>query len=108
MKGGAVHKWLLDQKNWSQHPKGLQEVIRQGGWHVDHIMPHKLGGIDHPFNYFVVHGSVNSRWNMWISSSKKDYMGEANWGKFLYFLNWVKGRGRQLTLDYNDFESPAA
>ena len=43
---------------------------------VDHIIPQCLGGINHPYNYFLMWQPLNSSFSGWWTSEKSRYIGK--------------------------------
>ena len=98
----TVLKWLKDHDSFldafRQQGLGLEDLS------VDHILPSSIGGINHPYNYYILPKSLNNQWSGWWTQEKLTCMGEGNATTFKAFLLWLKEEGDRLGIDYNAFD----
>ncbi len=102
MTTASVRTWL------KKHDRFPAAYKRQGfsleDCDIDHILPRSIGGIDHPYNYYILPKKLNKRWSGWWTAHKMTYMGTANAKAAKNFFLWVRGEGDRLQIDYNAFD----
>jgi hypothetical protein len=59
---------------------------------VDHVVPSRLGGISHIYNYALVPKRVNSKFRERFDDFKRGYLGRQTIGIALGFAAWVRVR----------------
>ena len=71
------------------------DINTPGAFHIDHIIPNSLGGVDHPRNYFLLCGSINSSFNKWFTNEKVCYIGTKVCRSAQNFMKWSKKEAAQ-------------
>lgn len=72
----AVRTWLKKHDTFPAAYKRLK--LSLDDCDIDHILPRSVGGIDHPYNYYILPKKLNKRWSGWWTAHKLTYMGAAN------------------------------
>ena len=76
MTTAAVRTWLKNHDTcpvaYKRHGLSLDDCD------IDHILPTSVGGIDHPYNYYILPKKLNKRWSGWWTAHKLTYMGANN------------------------------
>ena len=102
MTTAAVRTWL---KNHDTFPAAYkQQGLSLDDCDIDHILPRSVGGIDHPYNYYILPKKLNKRWSGWWTAHKLTYMGATNARSAKDFFLWVRDEGDRLQVDYNAFD----
>ena len=57
--------------------------------HIDHIIPKDIGGIDHPYNYFIMNSTANSHFRNFFNCEKLAYIGKEVSIDARNFAKWV-------------------
>lgn len=70
---------------------------------IDHILPTSLGGVDHPYNYYILPDTINRDWSGWWTRAKRSYMGMTNYKTFQHFVLWTRSEAELGQVRYNDF-----
>lgn len=99
MSTAAVREWLF--RHPEECPVAAHELCR---YQIDHIISHKLGGHDHPFNYFLLEGGANSRFSHYVSAEKERVVGRAVWRIATAFAAYCRSRVVAANINYNDFD----
>ena len=102
MTTAAVRQWL--QKHYQIPHAFQQQGLRFKDLSIDHVLPTAIGGVDHPFNYFIMPKEINSKFDCWWMEKKRSYIGEANARVNKEFLLWVRAEGKRWGIDYNAFD----
>ncbi|KAG8466264.1 hypothetical protein KFE25_002020 [Diacronema lutheri] len=97
MKPAAVRAWL------QRHPdRSPVEPSELGRYDIDHVIPRKLGGHDHPWNYFLLEKAANVRCKHYFDGTKEALVGLHVWrlvAKFAAFCREERG------IDYSAFSA---
>lgn len=102
MSRGEVRSWF--EVNSECFPKSYEDQgISLGECEIDHILPRSLGGVDHPYNYYILPRDINRDWSGWWTREKRSYMGKTNYKKFQHFVLWTTSEAELRRVDYNDF-----
>ena len=72
--------------------------------HIHHILPKSVGGVDHPYNYYILPEQVNRLWSGWWSKHKRSYMGKVSYEKFQKFVLWARAEAACRRVNYNEYE----
>ena len=102
MTTAAVRTWLT--KTGSFPSAYLKRGMSLEHCDIDHILPRSVGGVDHPYNYYILPKKLNKRWSGWWTAHKLTYMGSANAKAAKTFFLWVRDEGKRLGVDYNTFD----
>eukprot|EP00808_Paulinella_micropora_P023765 g47466.t1 len=63
---------------------------RKLAWHVDHIIPASVGGLDHPRNYAIMPQIFNTEFGGWWSAAKAQYITVTAARHALLFAQYVR------------------
>lgn len=77
-----VRSWL------DKHPHRVPSFLKHVDWAVDHIVPDNLGGVSHPYNFFLLPRTVNNAFSGWATIEKRRFVGQATWTKATDFQRW--------------------
>ena len=102
MTTAAVRTWLMKHNTFPAACK--QQKLLIDDCDIDHILPRSVGGIDHPYNYYILPKTLNKKWSGWWTAHKLTYMGAANAKSAKDFFLWVRDEGDRLQIDYNAFD----
>lgn len=103
MSKSSVRDWL---KQHSGFPAAYTALgLTWNDVDVDHLLPEDIGGLDHPFNYFILVKSLNRGWNAFWTREKKAYLGKTNYNIFRLFLSWSRSAAKQQGICYTSFEA---
>ena len=72
---------------------------------VDHILPDSFGGLNHPYNYFLIskQGGLNQHLSHYFSHEKAALVGKATISKVKFFMRWVRA-GISAQLNLSDYQ----
>ena len=102
MTTAAVRTWL--EKNGRFPSAYARQGITLGDCDIDHVLPRSVGGVNHPYNYYILPKRLNRRWSGWWTAHKMTYMGAANVKVAKNFFLWVREEGERLRIDYNAYD----
>eukprot|EP00808_Paulinella_micropora_P007094 g32680.t1 len=75
MSRGQVRNWIKkNKKNPFLRDYFDGKGRRKLAWHVDHIIPASVGGLDHPRNYAIMPQIFNTEFGGWWSAAKAQYI----------------------------------
>jgi len=92
MSTRQVRAWLLKQENAHYVPKYLEGT----NWAIDHIVSDSIGGISHPYNFFLLPRVLNNAFSGWATLEKRRCVGMAAWGKALDLQRWYCLKSKAL------------
>ena len=89
MSTRQVRAWL------TKFPKHVPDYLEGSNFAVDHIISDSVGGVSHPFNFFLLPRVLNNRFSGWATLEKRRCVGMAAWGKALDLQRWysLKAKG---------------
>ena len=77
--------------------------INDATFQVDHIIPQSMGGVDHPYNYFLLCGSINQSFRHWYTTEKEVFMGQIVCRSARKFMQYV-AREAKYHVNFNMFD----
>lgn len=98
MSTAAVRTWL--QRHREHCPIGPQDW---GQFQVDHIVSRKLGGHNHPSNYFLLEAGANLRFKHYVDREKERVVGQRVWRIALAFAAFCRQETVARGVDYSAF-----
>ena len=99
MSTRQVRGWLTRKENQRFIPNYLQGT----NYAVDHIISASIGGIDHPYNYFLLPRVLNNAFSGWATIEKKRLVGKEAWGKALDLQRWFSLKAK-TKVDLSQFD----
>jgi hypothetical protein len=95
MSREAVRTWL--QRHPDECPVPSHELHLYA---IDHIIPHKLGGHDHPCNYMLLETSPNTSFKHYFDRNKERVLGKKIWRIVNGFAGFCRDNAQ---VDYSKF-----
>ena len=92
MSTRQVRAWLQKPENSHHVPKYLEGT----NWAIDHIVSDSIGGISHPYNFFLLPRVLNNAFSGWATLEKRRCVGTAAWGRALDLQRWYSLKARAL------------
>jgi len=101
MSRGQVRSWIKkNKKNPFLRDYFDEKGRRKLAWHVDHIIPVSVGGLDHPRNYAIMPQVFNTEFGGWWSAAKAQYITLTAARHALLFAQYVRKKvQRDISLD---------
>lgn len=98
----AVRRWL-EARPQVLEDMGITEDQLRDYYQIDHIIAQKVGGMNHPYNYFVMHGTVNNLFKQFYTQDKLTYLGPAA-RCAAQFATWITGQVEKKLADLVAFD----
>jgi hypothetical protein len=94
-----VRGWLMRKENQRFIPSYLEDT----NFAVDHIVSASIGGIDHPYNFFLLPRVLNNAFSGWATIEKKRLVGKEAWGQALDLQRWYSLKAK-TKVDLSQFD----
>ena len=92
MSTRQVRAWLSKPENKHYIPRYLEGT----NWAVDHIISDSIGGISHPYNFFMLPRVLNNSFSGWATLQKRQCVGMAAWSKAVDLQRWYSLKAKGL------------
>lgn len=92
MSTRQVRAWLGKPENKHYVPRYLDGT----NWAVDHIISDSIGGISHPYNFFMLPRVLNNSFSGWATLQKRQCVGMAAWSKAVDLQRWYSLKAKGL------------
>ena len=92
MSTRQVRAWLQKPENAHYIPKYLEGT----NWAIDHIISDSIGGISHPYNFFLLPRVLNNAFSGWATLEKRRCVGTAAWRMALDLQRWYTLKAKAL------------
>lgn len=92
MSTRQVRAWLLKNENIHHVPTYLEG----SSWAIDHIISDSIGGVSHPYNFFLLPRVLNTSFSGWATLEKRRCVGMQAWGRALDLQRWYSLKAKAV------------